>query len=232
MILNKNKILEYLRDGKLEFAPALDAYQLQPDSVDLRLGTTFYIPEVWRMSDEGRVGIRADYIDVKENPEYFRMVKLKPGQFCEILPHEFLIISTLEKINFKQGDFAAILYPRSSVLRRGLVIEGGVVDALYNGYLTIPMLNGSNHPVRLYPGERVCHLVFHQLSSELTMQEAQLHGISAAKYQSSTPYGLDAKLDKQEEIDLIRAGKLDELKAGFPLASKLMEVAPPSVGQF
>lgn len=217
MILSKPKILEYLRNGKLEFSPALDAYQLQPDSVDLRLGTTFYIPETWQLTAEGRVAVRADYIDVKTNPEYFKMIKLKPGQYFELMPHEFIIISTLEKITMHEGDYAAILYPRSSVLRRGLVIEGGVVDACYSGYLTIPMLNGSNHAVRLYPGERVCHLVFHAISNALTEKEAQQHGLAAAKYHSSTQYGLDAKLDKQEEIEFIKAGKLEELKSTHPI---------------
>lgn len=215
MILNRNQILEYLQDGRLEFAPALDAYQMQPDSVDLRLGTTFYIPEMWQLTNEGRLGVRADYVDVKTNPEYFKMIKLKPGQYFELLPHEFIIISTLEKVGLKDGSLAAILYPRSSVLRRGIMIQGGVVDAHYTGFLTIPMQNSTSHAIRLYPGERVCHLVFHPLSSQLTSEEAQRHGNYTAKYQSSTPYGLDAKLDAQEEIELIKGGKLDELKSAY-----------------
>ncbi|MDP3985320.1 MAG: dCTP deaminase [bacterium] len=218
-MFSKPKILELLRENKLSFSPPLDAYQLQPDSLDLRLGTTFYIPETWQMSPEGRVGVRADYIDVKTNPEYFKMIKLKPGQYFEMLPHEFIIISTLEKITMSSGDYAAMLYPRSSVLRRGLIVEGGVVDACYSGFLTIPMLNSSNHSIRMYPGERVCHLVFHALSNALTNDEAQMHGVNAAKYQSATPYGLDAKLDRQEEIELIKAGKLEELKTAFPVTS-------------
>lgn len=215
MILNRNQIIEHLNEGRLEFTPPLDAFQMQPDSVDLRLGTTFYIPETWQLTNEGRTGVRADYIDVKTSPEYFKMIKLKPGQYFELLPHEFVIISTLEKVNLHDGSLAAILYPRSSILRRGILIEGGVVDAHYNGHLTIPMQNSTNHAIRFYPGERVCHLVFHPLSSTLTPEEAQRHGNYAAKYQSSTPYGLDAKLDAQEEIELIKGGKLDELKSSY-----------------
>ncbi|MBI4133148.1 dCTP deaminase [Candidatus Uhrbacteria bacterium] len=219
MIFSRPKILDLLQEGALTFSPGLDAYQLQPDSVDLRLGTTFYIPETWQLAAEGRVAVRADYIDVKTNPEYFKMIKLKPGQYFELMPNEFIIISTLEKITMSEGTFAAILYPRSSVLRRGLIIEGGVVDACYSGYLTIPMLNSSNHSIRLYPGERVCHLVFHEISNALSMEEAQRHGLSTAKYQSATPFGLDAKLDRQEEIEFIRSGKLEELKTAHPVAT-------------
>lgn len=219
MIFSRPKILELLHDGKLEFAPALDAYQLQPDSVDLRLGTTFYIPETWQLTTEGRVAVRADYVDVKTSPEYFKMIKLKPGQYFELMPHEFIIISTFEKITMHEGNYAAILYPRSSVLRRGLIVEGGVVDACYSGFLTIPMLNSSNHSIRLYPGERVCHLVFHEISNVLSMEEAQRHGLAAAKYQSATQFGLDAKLDRQEEIELIRSGRLEELKTAHPVVA-------------
>ncbi|MBI4281108.1 dCTP deaminase [Candidatus Uhrbacteria bacterium] len=223
MLFSKPKILEYLQTGKLAFSPELDAYQLQPDSVDLRLGTTFYIPETWQITAEGRLAVRADYVDVKTNPEYFKMIKLKPGQYFELLPQEFIIISTLERVTMGSGDFAATLYPRSSVLRRGLIIEGGVVDACYDGYLTIPTLNSSHHSIRLYPGERVCHLIFHELSHALSADEAQLHGLDAAKYQSATPYGLDAKLDRQEEIEFIRAGKIEELKAAHPVVREKIE---------
>ena len=213
MILNKSKIIEKLKKGSIDFEPGLDAYQIQTNSVDLRLGTTFYIPETWKITPGGREAIRADYIDVKENPEYFKMIKLRPGQFFEILPNEFIIISTYEKIKIS-NDLAAILYPRSSVLRRGIVIEGGTVNAGYEGYLTIPMLNSSSHSIKLYPGERVCHLVFHELSGALGNEE--LGGV-ASKYQSSTPFGLDAKLDQQEEIDFIKSGKLEELKTAHRL---------------
>jgi len=222
MILNKSKIIEKLKKGSIDFEPGLDAYQIQTNSVDLRLGTTFYIPETWKITPSGREAIRADYIDVKENPEYFKMIKLRPGQFFEILPNEFIIISTYEKIKLS-NDLAAILYPRSSVLRRGIVIEGGTVNAGYEGYLTIPMLNSSSHSIKLYPGERVCHLVFHELSGAPGNEE--LDGV-ASKYQSSTPFGLDAKLDQQEEIDFIKSGRLEELKTTHRLQKEEAKPQP------
>lgn len=215
MILTSGKIKEAVQKGEISFSPNLDVFQIQPDSVDLRLGWSFYIPETWEYTDEGRVAVRADYLELQKNKQYFRLVKLKPGQYFEIMPNEFIIISTLEKINLGSGKYAALCLPRSSALRRGLSIDGGVVDAHFEGHLTIPVKNSTNHMIKLYPGERVVQLVIQALSDEMTREEAMKHGLQAAKYMNSTPYGLEARSDSEEEVSFIRKGAIEEMKSKF-----------------
>lgn len=217
MLLNKNELLKNIQDGKIAFVPGLDGFQLQPNSIDLRLGWSFYVPKTTEMSAGGRIGVSADYLEYEQPKEYYQLVKLSPGQSFEIQPKEFVIISTLEKVTFSDGTLAAMMYPRSSIMRRGLIIEGGVVDAFYSGHLTIPVFNSTTHVIKLFPGERVCQLVVHQLSSELTKADAQKHGMGDAKYMDATPYGLEAKSDSKDEVDYIKSGKLDELKTKFSL---------------
>jgi len=144
-------------------------------------------------------------------------VKLSPGQVFEIQPREFVIISTLEKVTLKHGSVAATLYPRSSVMRRGLIVEGGVIDAFYSGHLTIPVFNSTSHAIKMYPGERMCQLMFHQLSSVLSEEEASKHGLGNAKYMDATPYGLEAKSDTKNEVDSIKSGDISGLKNEFPI---------------
>ena len=172
MILNSHDIKDEISKGLIAFAPALDGFQVQPNSIDLRVGWSFYIPETWEYTDAGRVAIRADYLDIQKNKHYFKLIKLKPGQYFEILPNEFIIISTLEKLSLNAPDVAAMLAPRSSVIRRGLSIQGGVVDAYFEGHMTIPVMNNSNHSIILYPGERFVQLVLHKLTAGLTKEEA------------------------------------------------------------
>jgi dCTP deaminase len=217
MILNRTELQQYIAKGSLGFAPALDSYQMQPNSIDLRVGWSFYVSKTAELTSAGRVGVAADYLEYSQPKEYYQLIKLTPGQCFEIQPKEFVIISTLEKVSFNDGSFAAMLSPRSSVMRRGLVVEGGVIDAFYNGHLVIPAFNSTNHAIKIFPGERVCQLVFHSLSSMLTREEATKHGASDAKYQDATPYGLGAKTDGKEEIDFIRSGNIDGLKAAFPV---------------
>ena len=216
-ILTKKEIVERINNNQIAFSPSLDAYQIQPNSIDLRVGWTFYIPETWKYNEEGRVAVRPNYLEYQKTEEYFKMIRLKPVQFFEILPNEFVIISTLENISLNCGDLNATLHPRSSIIRRGLQIQTGVVDCRYQGQLMIPVFNTSNQVMKIFPGERFCQLQFCLLASDLDPEAAKKHGVNEGKYIKSTPYSLEAKTDPHDEIDLIKAGKLEELKDKFKL---------------
>jgi dCTP deaminase len=222
MTLSKKEIIEFIKQDKMSFDPVVDTFQIQPNSLDLRLGWNFYIPKNWTYEKEGRLAKNVDYLDFDNSKNNFDLIKLKPGQYFEILPKEFVIASTLEKVSFKDNDLMAILYARSSFIRRGLLVESGVIDIKYSGNLALPIINNTNNQIiRLYPGERVCQLVFHTTSSGLTDDEAQKHGVIGAKYEQSAPYSLEAKSDSNEEVELIKGGKLEELKKvhGISLSS-------------
>lgn len=220
--LSKKDILQKLVQGAVNFSPTLDTYQIQPNSIDLRLGTTFYMPKAWEYNEKGRCALKVDYLDYQNKQESFKIVTLKPGQYFEILANEFVIASTYEKIELKAPDLMAVMYARSSIIRRGLIIESGIIDAQYSGYLMIPIVNNTHSQIiRLYPGERICQLVLHTLSSPLNPEDAKKHGEVSAKYESSTPFGLEARSDSAEEVELIKAGRLDELKEKFTLAKIL-----------
>ncbi len=214
-ILSKKEILEYIGSGKMALEPGADKFQVQPNSLDLRIGWTFYIPEQWQMTDAGRVVMRPDYLEKKANQNHFKLVKLKPGQYFEFLPNEFVIASTLEKISLKADNLIALLYPRSSMIRRGFVMESGLVDIGYQGHLTIPILNATPHPLRLYPGERAYQLVFHTMASGMDMAEAQMHGAVKAKYHDSMAHGLEARTDSEDELSFIKSGDIAKIKEKF-----------------
>lgn len=214
--LSKTDILKEIREGHLSFTPAIDQYQIQPNSVDLRLGTTFYISKNSEYNEKGRIALTVDYLDYENKKENFKLLNLKSGQYFEILPSEFVIASTYEKIEIKSNSLMAVMYARSTIIRRGLIIESGIIDVGYSGYLMIPIVNNTNGQIiRLYPGERICQLVIHTLSSPVPSDEIGKHGVAIAKYTASTPYGLEARSDNVEEIRLIREGRLEELKEKY-----------------
>ena len=77
----------------------------------------------------------------------------------------------------------------------------------------IPILNKtSSQVIRIYPGERICQVVFHKLTQSLTKEEALVHGKVAAKYNDSDGHNLVSKKDAEEEIRLIKSGDLEGLK--------------------
>ncbi|MDO9231071.1 MAG: dCTP deaminase [bacterium] len=210
--LTKKEIINLIKEEKIKFEPELDQFQIQPNSIDLRVGWNFYIPKTWEYNDKGRVALNVNYLAFNEKKDNYKIIRLKEGQYFEILPEEFIIISTLEKISFKSGDIMATLLARSSVVRRGLAIESGSIDSRYEGFLMLPVKNNTNQVIRIYPGERVCQLIFSQLASSLSEEEASIHGVSKAKYLESTPYGLEARSDSEEEIELIKNGDIGDLK--------------------
>ena len=212
MILTRTEIQKLISAGKLIFEPELDGYQNQPHAVDLRLGTVFYLPKMWKLTAKGREILTVDVME--DAQDTFEKIELKPGQFFELAPGESIIASTLEKISLKSDDLMGVLYPRSSINRRGLSVDlTGIVDAHYSGNLMIPIFNKTaNQVIRIYPGERICQLVFQKLVSDLSHEEANLHGKISAKYEGAKADELAMKKDDDLEVKLIKKGDLTALK--------------------
>lgn len=218
MILTRHDIQTLITNGELVFTPALDQFQNQPHAVDLRLGTTFFIPRIWNQTEEGR---RVLTVDVTQSAgDNFDKVELKPGQFFELAPGESIIASTLETISLSSPEIMGILYPRSSINRRGLTVDlTGIVDVHYSGSLMIPILNKTTSQIiRIYVGERICQIVFHKLNTPLTPEEGIRHGMSSAKYDGSSSAEVLSKKDSETEIDLLQKGDLNAIKQ-FPYTS-------------
>ena len=216
MILTRSQIQERIKSGQVAFSPALDAFQDQPHAVDLRLGTHFYLPQIWKQSPRGREIITVDTNHADQ--ENFTRLELELGQYFELAPGETVIASTYERLSLRDDHLMGVLYPRSSLTRRGLSLDlTGIVDAHYEGHLMIPVLNKTTTQIiRLYPGERLCQLVLQQLSAPLSSAEAQRHGVEKAKYQGADAVQLEGRPDSTEEQSLIAQGKLESLKEQYP----------------
>lgn len=216
MVLSKKSILERIKTGSIAFTPALDQFQLQPHAIDLRLGYRFLIPKNWMMTDRGRKALTISIESDGFHAEQFDEVILQPGQFFELLPNEFVIGTSLETVEMNAPDLMAILFPRTSTNRRGINLSlSGIIDTGYKGTLIFPMKNeAGNQVLRIYPGERVCQIIFEELSSPLTSEEANLHGLSEAKYSGDAS---TYKIDKRDETDLLTSGRLEDLKKTFSL---------------
>lgn len=212
MILTRFDIAELIKSKKLAFEPNLDIYQNQPHAVDLRLGTVFYLPTTWKMTPEGRKVLTVDV--TQSAGDNFEKLDLKPGQFFELAPGESVIASTLEKITLASDEVMGILYPRSSINRRGLSVDlTGIVDVHYSGHLMIPILNKTTSQIiRIYPGERICQIVFHRLAAAISRDQGLRHGGITSKYEGSAPEALLSRKDADAELTAIKNGDLSSLK--------------------
>lgn len=204
-ILTKKTILEKIEKGELQIRPSLDSFQLRSHAIDLRLGYTFLTQKQYKITKKGREAISVvDSCKDGYSSEYFDVLELEEGQFFDLLPGEHVSVSSLESITFPL-DLMAVLYPRSSVSRRGLSVDlTGIIDAGYEGQLLIPIKNNTqNQVVRLYPGERFCQIVFETLDEPAEFTKSRFHKKDLAE-------GVEPS--KNEESDLIESGKIRELK--------------------
>ncbi len=216
-VLTRNELLTALESGDIRLTPAIDKFQLQPHAIDLRLGYKFLIPRNWVLDEKGRRAIKVAIDDVDGHNGQFDEIQLQPGQYFDILPNEFVIGTSLERIEINAMNLMAILFPRTSTNRRGIDLSlSGIIDTGYKGHLIFPMKNeAGDQVIRVYPGERVCQVIFQRLSAPLTSEEANMHGMSAAKYTDSNSQNF--VLDKNEERELLISGGLEKLKIEYSL---------------
>nr|AIA11689.1 deoxycytidine triphosphate deaminase [uncultured bacterium] len=208
-VITRDKILERIKNNEISFKPELDSFQLQGHSVDLRLGFTFMIPKSWHMTPRGREVLDSMNFD-KHSKEYFDVIELEAGQYFDLLPHEFILVSTFESIKVP-NDLMAVLYPRSSTNRKGLSLDlTGIIDSGYEGQLILPMRNNTNsQPVRLYPGERLCQIVFEELSDKIEPRKSKYH-------QKDVIDGVQK--EQKTEVDFIMKGDMKGLKESHKIS--------------
>ena len=161
MILSDGEINNLLENKSLQIEP-LDKEQIQPASVDFRLGNTFCIVE------DSSNGI----IRLKDELEYKTIITDK----YLLLPGQFVLATTIEY--FKLPDnLTAFVEGRSSLGRLGLFIQNaGWVDPGFEGEITLELFNANRCAIELQTGYRVGQIVFAK------MDERAIHPYSG-KYQ-------------------------------------------------
>lgn len=145
MILSDVTMKSMIRTGELVVRP-LTEEQIQPASIDLRLGTHFL------KIDENMI----------ESMALDREIKYVEFESREIIipPNSFLLATTLEYIKLPD-NVTAFVEGRSSIGRMGLFIQNaGWVDPGFEGEITLELYNANRLPIKLTAGRRICQLVF------------------------------------------------------------------------
>ena len=151
MILSDKTIKRMIEEKSLVIEP-VDDEQIQPASVDIRLGNTFSVVEdtssgIITLGDEiGYKTITAD--------KYLIM----PGQF---------VLATTKEYFELPDDLTAFVEGRSSLGRMGLFIQNaGWVDPGFKGEITLELFNANRCAIELTAGRRVGHLVFAKMDDK------------------------------------------------------------------
>ena len=145
MILSDATIRKMIESGELTVSPLEDG-QIQPASVDIRLGDTFGIIE------DSSAGI----VDLDNEIKY----KTIQADRYLLLPGQFVLATTMEYIQLPD-NLTAFVEGRSSLGRMGLFIQNaGWVDPGFAGEITLELFNANRCAIELRSGRRVGQLVF------------------------------------------------------------------------
>jgi dCTP deaminase len=145
VIVSDQTLRKLLADGTILVEP-LEDRQIQPASIDLRLGGHFL------KIDENRMEV----IGLDRELKY---IEFKREEII-IPPHSFLLAATREYIRLPH-NITAFVEGRSSIGRIGLFIQNaGWVDPGFSGTITLELYNANRLPIRLTSGRRICQIVF------------------------------------------------------------------------
>jgi dCTP deaminase len=160
MILSDRDILQRLEEGDLVVEPLDDPdIQIQPASVDLRLGREFLefqrtnIPCIHPNSE-------------REVEEYVDETIVERGGEFILHPGDFVLGTTHERVEIP-SDLIANVEGRSSLGRLAVVVHAtaGLADPGFRGKITLELSNLGTAPVALTPGMRISQLTFTELTS-------------------------------------------------------------------
>jgi dCTP deaminase len=160
MILSDRDIRQRLEGGDLLIGPLADeALQIQPASVDLRLGQEFLVYHAARVScldprEPDSIAAAMDKVLVEGDRAFI----LHPGEFA---------LGTTEERVRMPADLVGMVDGRSSIGRLAVVVHAtaGFIDPGFEGQITLELSNIGSIPVKLYPGMRIAQIVLHQMTS-------------------------------------------------------------------
>ena len=155
MMLSGREILKLIEAGDLVIKPFKPEI-VRENGVDLRIGDEVAIlinnPEP---IDPERLG----EVDLSQ---YYKVLKVDDG--VVIQPYMKVLVSTLEYIRMPP-NIAGFIELRSTFARLGLSIPPTIIDAGFEGQITLE-IHGGAFPVILRKGVRFAHVVFFRVEGE------------------------------------------------------------------
>ncbi len=150
MILSDRTISSMLKKGELTARPITEE-QIQPASLDIRLGNTFAVVED---TPSGIITLDSE----------IRYRTITADTYL-LLPGQFVLATTMEYFELPD-DLTAFVEGRSSLGRMGLFIQNaGWVDPGFKGEITLELFNANRCAIELTAGRRVGQLVFAQMDA-------------------------------------------------------------------
>lgn len=165
MQLSDKDIYKAIVKGDLLFVgvnpkyPFVKEKQVQPASVDLRLGN-----RIIRFKENIE---NFDIKNIKEIDKYLDVQYINEGEAIEVKPNEILFAQIYEQISIPDY-LSARVEGRSRVARLGISVHctGDYINPGFAGAMPLQIINHNYFPVVLYPYISICQMILYRLSDE------------------------------------------------------------------
>ncbi|KAL7713402.1 Deoxycytidine triphosphate deaminase [Entamoeba marina] len=168
-VLSHDAILNAIANKQIVVEP-LNENAIGPASIDLSISNEF---RVFKETTEP--------LDIKESTNYREetdVITINDGEFFEVQPHTTCLAITRENVQL-DNSICGLLEGRSRFARLGLFVHitASFMNPGINNKQVLEIYNSSNRVIRLYPGERVCQMVFMKMEGK-----AKYNGIFTNNY--------------------------------------------------
>ncbi len=159
MMLSDRDIRRYMQSRKLIITPLSDD-TIRENGVDLKIGGQI-----------ARLKSSTEPVDIEDANRIREVYDIQTGDEFIISPREHVLLTTLERVKMPE-NVVGFVNLRSTFARLGLLIPPTIIDAGFEGEITIEVV-GSEFPVRMKKGTRFIHVVFGRTMSTV---EKPYHG--------------------------------------------------------
>lgn len=165
-VLSDKDIRKRIESNNIGLEPAPDLKeQLGPASLDLKLGKM--VREVNHRFSE--------FVDPRKEETVKGTTELNEIRKYFVLHKGEVILAETKEFVSMPDDLCANVQGRSSVGRLFLGIHStaGFVDPGFRGKITLELKNDGVSPVKLFPGMRICQIIFKRMNSEVEVAYGQ-----------------------------------------------------------
>lgn len=183
MILGEQYIGQFLKDEPVRRRCSVNSVrgaipdQINPASLNLRVGTTFLIPRKRFLSSIFGGLFAPIFGGVRLGSEMkYKRVKVKEGRVFHLRPGQFVLATTMEYVTLDK-DTAAFVQGRSSIGRAGLTVQNaGFVDPGFEGAITLEFKNETKNTIDIPVGYPLMQLVYMSAQGVLSPYRGKYQG--------------------------------------------------------
>ncbi|MCX7956323.1 MAG: dCTP deaminase [Endomicrobia bacterium] len=147
LYVDKHRMIEPFEDTRLFKLEKKISWGVSSYGYDLRLSDEFVIPDA-----DGEIIVDPKNFDISK----FKKIKSKEYTISE---NNFVLSKSLEYFRIPR-DILVIVFGKSTYARCGLVVNITPLEPDWEGFITISLINPTNHKIKVYAGEGIAQAIF------------------------------------------------------------------------